>query len=258
MALQDSLENPERGDFHLALGKQLRQELKLSKAREELLQAQNLSQNPNVRLDATHYLQTQMPRFVKELSPLARYYTLAGEFQQYEAEDLWQAANYYQKALQEQPGFEWAYNELAIIYRELKDHKKAGIYAQIAMTLNPDFYNAYLTMGDISLDSEAFEQAITHFKGAQTLIGRWPEQESGGLVANIENQLGFAYESLHNSPEALTHYRLAMKAASLRDDDVAVSDYEYAQESITRVTESQQRAAQFKKESQQLSALPKK
>lgn len=242
IAMKDSLEHPDRADFHLVLGKRLRYALKLDKARQELNKAITLSHNPQVRLEAQNFLKTQMPRHIRALSPMARYYSLAAEQHQFESDDLWKAVRFYEKSIDETANFEWSYHELALIYRELKDYAKAGEYARNALALNPELYNAYLALGDIALDSENYRQAIGHFNRAREIINKLPETDSQELLANIENQIGYAYESLHDLVNAVHHYHRAMQAAADSMEDETASDYEYAQEALTRLSESRSKA----------------
>lgn len=238
-ALKDSLENPDRADFHMNLGRSLRHYLKLGKARSEIEEARALSKSPQLRMEADNFLKTQMPRHVAELPALARYYSLAGDARQYEHDDLWQAATFYEKAVKEVPRFEWGYNELAIIYRQLKDYRKAGNYARSAISLNPQFYNSHLTMGDIALDSNNFDEAVSSYEKARELIQNMPSEDNEYLLVNIENQLGFAYESMDRTDEAIQHYRQAMLRAGRAEGESAEADYDYAQDAIERISEAQ-------------------
>src|SRR5690606_22106499 len=105
---------------------------------------------------------------------------------------------------------EWGHNELAIIYRQMRDYKRATENAHRAIALNPEFFNPYLTLGDIALDEGHPVQAIAYFKKAKAMIRRAPLDATRNLIANIENQIGFAYESMDENEKALEHYRLAM------------------------------------------------
>lgn len=240
-ALRDSIEYPERADFHMLLGKELRHDLKLALAARELKNAERLSHNPQLRLDAVNFMKTQMPQQSKDLTPMARYFSLAGEAQQYQYENLERAATFYQLATAEMPDYEWGYNELAVIYRQKKDFARAANYAKRAISLNPNFYNPYLTLGDIALDQEHYAEAIRYFQTGQAIIQRLPSEESMPLVANIENQIGYAYESLDQPDEAARHYEKAMLAATDGDEE-STEDFDYAQEGLSRVVESRQKA----------------
>lgn len=240
--LKDSLEEPERGDFHLLLGKEFRKELKLGMASKELQQAETLSQSPQLRMEAANFIKTQMPQGVKDLSPLARYYGLAARSAQTNDENLPKAATLFQKALQENPKFDWGYNELAIIYREMKDYPKATAYAKDAIAQNPDFYNPYLTLGDIALDQEDYNAAIIHFQAAKAILQHHPLEEQQMVLANIENQVAYAYETLGDTQEAIHHYQSALNLAT-DIGDTADEDYNYAQDGLARVAEFKQENA---------------
>jgi len=240
-AMQDSLDEPERGDFHLLLGKAFRKALKFKMANQELHKAVQLSQNPQVRMEANSYLKSQMPQGVQELSPLARYYGLAARAAQTNDENLPKAAALFKKALVEAPKFDWGYNELAIIYREMKDYPAAIAYARNAIHQNTDFYNPYLTLGDIALDQADYPTAISHFSEAESILQRLPQEEEQqqGLVANIENQIAYAYEAQHQYQAATQHYQSALSISAEAGDE-ASDDYDYAREGLARLAKAQQ------------------
>lgn len=247
--LNASLNQPERADLRLLLGKRLWHELRLAKAKEELRHAEQLGQSPHLRREAAHYAESQLPRHLQELSPLGRYFSLAGEAYQHETQQMGEAAQFYEQALQENPNFEWGYNELAIVYRQMKEFTKAEASARKALALNPGFYNPYLTLGDIALDQGHYDTAIGHFMQAQQLIQQTPLDSTRNMLANIENQLGFAHESLNQPEQAIQHYRAAMRAAQAGNtDERAELDYDYAQMAIQRIAEemqARQQTAQF-------------
>lgn len=242
-AMTDALDEPERGDFHLVLGKAFRKTLKLKMANLELHRAETLSQSPQTRLEAINFLKTQMPKGVEDLTPMARYYGLAARSAQTTDENLPKAASLFKKSLAEDPQFEWGYNELAIIYREMKDYPKATEYANNAISQNVDFYNPYLTLGDIALDQENYKAAIEHFQAAEAILNRLPQEDQQTIVANIENQIGFAYESMNDYPDATQHYQSALNLSSDAGDE-ADEDYNYAQDGLTRISHAQQRKEQ--------------
>ncbi len=238
-ALYHRLDDPTRADYRMNLARELRNQLKLGKAREELQAALKLSQDPQTHSEIVSLLATQMPSQVRELSPLVRYYSLAGQKHQ-DDDDLWQAAHYYEQALKEMPRFEWDHNELAIIYRQMQDYGKASRYAQEAARLNPNFYNPHLTLGDIALDQSRYPDAIAHFTRAQQIILSYPDSETPGTDANIENQLGYAYEQMDQKTQAMQHYRLALQKAGAGNDDTCEcleAEYDYAETALARLAE---------------------
>lgn len=237
LAMRDSLENPERADFHLLLGKAFRQAWKFKMASQELEQAKRLSQSPKTRLEAINYLKTQMPQGMQDLTPMARYYGLAARLAQTSDEDLPKAALLFRKSLEEAPEFDWGYNELAIIYREMKNYPQAIAYAKNAIGQNLDFYNPYLTLGDIALDQSDYQGAIQQFRQAEAILQRLPQDEQQGLIANIKNQIGYAYESLHQYADAGQAYQSAL-TISADAGEVADEDYDYARDGLSRIAEA--------------------
>jgi tetratricopeptide (TPR) repeat protein len=236
-AMRDSLDDPQRADFHLLLGKAFSDRLMLDMAAREVSQANHLSQSPQLKLEASNFQKTRLPRKIRDLSPMARYYTLCGEAYENDDRDLIRAAAAYESAVQDTPGYEWGYNDLAKIYRDLKDVNKAESNARKAISLNPDFYNPYLTLGDLALDRRDFPAAIAHFQQTKAIIQRFASKENQHLLANLENQIAYAYESGGHWREAGQHYHLAMLSAA-EDDGDSSSDYDYAQDGLTRIKAS--------------------
>jgi tetratricopeptide (TPR) repeat protein len=234
LAMRDSLESPDRADFHLLLGKAFRQAWKFKMATQEMETAIRLSHNPQTRLEAESYLKTQMPKGLLDLTPMARYYGLVARFAQTSDENLPKAALMFRKSLAETPEFDWGYNELAIIYREMKDYPKAIAYAKDAIHQNLDFYNPYLTLGDIALDQADYQGAISQFKQAESILKRLPQDGQQGLMANIQNQIGYAYESLHQYGEARRYYQSALMISADAGES-ADEDYDYAKDGLSRM-----------------------
>jgi Tfp pilus assembly protein PilF len=234
-ALKDTLEAPERGDFHLRLGQAYGRELRFDMASREGRLAETLSHEPQTRLEASHFLKVEIPQDIGDFSPLARYYGLAARSAQVGDENLPKAAQFFQKALREEPGFDWGYNELAIIYRQLNDYPQAITSAQNAIARNVNFYNPYLTLGDIALDQKRYESAIHYFQTAKTLLLQSPQPEQETKTASIENQIAYAYEVLKNKPEARKHYRNAATLSQQAGDETD-ADFYYASNGLKRTT----------------------
>ncbi|HEY9685991.1 MAG TPA: tetratricopeptide repeat protein [Coleofasciculaceae cyanobacterium] len=244
LAMSESIEEPDRADFHMSLGKAFQSHGKMDKAREEVLQARDFSKSPQLRMEAVNLLKTRMPRSVANLTPMARYYTLAGDAQQWEYEDLSKAVSFYEKAVREAPDAETGYYELANLYRQMKDYGKAETYASRALALNPESYHTCMALGDIAMDKSNYPKAVAWFQKAQRLMLQYPDEETQGLLTNMENQLGFAHELLNQHDEAMRHYRQALLVAGQSDSYTAEEDYEYAQDAIERLVESEKEYAQ--------------
>lgn len=239
-ALSDRLESPDRADFRFLLGKALRQELLIQQSRTELKQAQKLAQQPQLHLEIQNYQQTQMPRKIGKLSPMTRYYSLAGIYYQHQASSIPKAVAFLKKALQSTPSLEWLHAELALAYREQHQFKAAAKEAKVALAINPDLYHAYLTLGDLGVDQEQYTAAIQHFETAKTIMSHLPDGQNQGLDANIHNQIGFAFECMNQLSSAQANYRQAMTEAQERDDEEAFTEYEYAQDALSRIADETQ------------------
>lgn len=230
IALNDVLEEPSRADYHFRLGLALHHALDLPNARREYEQAVALSTDPKLKLEAEHYLTARMPKKGKVISPMALYYIKAGDYSENEASDLDRAVVFYDKAIQAAPDFEWAYYHLGMVYRELHNEKKSVEYSRKALSLNPDFFLPYLTLGEVAMDRENYQQAIIYYNKAMALGANLLETEESGMTANIQNQLGYAYEQMDKVGVALSHYKEALEIAEEDSED-----YAYAEEAIERL-----------------------
>ncbi len=103
-SLQNVLKEPDRGNFHLDLGIELRKILQLKHARHELQLAQKLSVDPVLKDKAFQYLAVKLPQNEKNIAPMTRYYTLAGVLYETAYANPGMARQYYQKAIQDQKG----------------------------------------------------------------------------------------------------------------------------------------------------------
>lgn len=206
--------------------------LKLKQGRAEMVTAEKLSTDPDLKVRIHNYLKTKMPRMDRDLSPMARYYTLAGDAYEYSEKDkdLKKAAYYYERAIKSAPDFELGYHQLSSVYQEQFEYAKALDCARKAIQINPNFYLAYLTMGDIELDRENYKAAADYFSKAQGIVGKLQDKYHTDLSANIENQLGFTYESLEQNREAISHYKRALQLSTSDSDD-----NDYAREALERL-----------------------
>lgn len=238
LAIQNVLEDPTRADYRFQLGVELQHVLNLPEARHEFEEALKLSSDPHLKLEAQHYLKVRMPDKSKTVAPLAIYYIKAGDFYEHLENDFSRAASYYHKAIQLAPDFEWAYYHLGMVYHQMENDKKSIEYSQKALALNPDFYLPYLTLGEVAMDRENYQQAIIYYKKAFTLCADLLVTDSKSLNANIQNQLGYAYEQLDNLTVADNHYRKAIQLSTEGSED-----YAYANEAITRLLENGKKVA---------------
>ncbi len=229
-ALQNTLEDPERGDYHLALGIELRKILQLEHARYEFEQAQRLSLDPVLQSTAVQYLKIKLPQSKQALEPMTRYYMLAGAFYETLYQNPEMAAKHYSQAVLANPKFEWAYSQLGIVSHQSLDYDKAMGNAKQAIAINPKALSPYITMGDVAMDLEDYPNAIEYYAQALSIGQRFLSTEDPELLANIENQLGFAYEQLGQPKKAGNHYQIAYKAAPEYS-----TDYQYAEQALTRV-----------------------
>jgi tetratricopeptide (TPR) repeat protein len=228
-ALQDALEEPDRADTHFNLGKELRLMIKLPEARQELETAYKLCTDPALKNQIVHFIQVKMPKKEIAVNPIGQYDILSGSFYDRKG-DYAKAAGFYKKAIAEAPGFEWPYQQLALVYYDLKNYAQAIQLAQQALALNPGFYPSYLTLGDVEIDLKHYEKALNYYQRALAIHGQSDEGEGEDLTANIHNQIGFANEALGRTQLALADYKKAYDIAPEDSDDFA-----YASDALERL-----------------------
>jgi tetratricopeptide (TPR) repeat protein len=213
-ALRAVLEDPDRADFHYKLGIELQHAMHLPAARQEFETAMRLSSDPRLKWEAAQYLKVRMPSATLTVAPMALYYLQAGSHAQSPPAgvpaNLDNAVAFYQKAIQAAPNFEWPYYHLGSAYHAMGKDNKAIEYNLKALKLNKDFYLPYLILGEISLDQENYPQAIQYYQQALALSEPLTAYHDSTLVANIQNQLGFAHEQQDSFQKALTHYQQAL------------------------------------------------
>lgn len=240
LALRDVLEAPERADFHFNLARQFKQDLKLVLAREELDQALRLSTDPQLHWEIKNFIRVKMPAVTEDVPSMARYYALAGNARRQESGNPREAIALYKKALREDPDFEWLHQHMALAYFDLKNYDMAEQYARQAVSLNPDFYLPLLTMGDIALEEKDYPQAVQHFKRAEAVVSELRDQTHRELLANIDNQIGFAYELMDDNANALAFYKKALAAATRHS-----ADHDYAVSAIKRIQSTEKMRRQL-------------
>ncbi len=229
-ALQNVLEEPQRGEFHFELGVELRRILRLDRARQEIALAYDSATDPALKTKAGSWLRIKLPQQAKPLSPLTRYYTLAGATHETVYSNPAMAAMFYEKAIAEDPSFEWAYSQLGIVNHEMKRYDEAMANARKAAELNPGYISPWLTMGDVEIDRKNYASAIAHYSRALALSHDAIAANESDLVANIQNQIGYAYEQMGINDKAVAHYEQARSLAY-----ESSPDYEYALDALERI-----------------------
>lgn len=228
-AIWDRIQEPGRGDFRLTLAKKLRSGLRVDEARNELKDAIELSIDPTMQQTAQSYLNLELPPAKPTLSPIARYYLLAGRAHAEDGE-YEHARTFYENAILEAPGFSWSYLALGQLYQQQKKYTEAKQTLLKAVTLNPDYFNAYLTLGDVAMDEEHYDEAVSYYQTALKISDAHTPYNDRQMIANIKNQLGYAFEKTGQLSDARNYYNEVLTLATENSDD-----YYYATEALSRV-----------------------
>jgi len=230
VALEHRLSEPDRGEFHYELGVELRSILQIDLARQEFETAITHTVDPVVRQDIQNYMTLKMPSRSVTISPKTQYFLLAGVFQESVQHNLAKAQKFYSAAVQAQPSLEWAHSQLGIVRYKQQNYSGALDAAYDAIALNPNYLSPYLTLGDVEIDRANYSLAIAHYEKALTLAQQYRGDGQDALCANIENQIGFAYEQLGAKNLAVQSYQ---RALALAGEDT--NDYTYSQQALNRI-----------------------
>lgn len=149
----------------------------------------------------------------------------------YRQRDLAQAMQAYKKALQYDPHFLEAYNNLALIYQEIGDLNQARETLQRATEIDPNYEKAWNNLGIVLLLQNRFNEAKEVFQ--KTLLINPQHTESYlhlGVIYRKEGELKKAAEcyqkALQINPwRGEVHYNLAIIWEELNDLPQAFSHY---------------------------------
>ena len=117
-------------------------------------------------------------------------------------DDYDKAIKYNQKAIEINPDFAIAYNNMGIAYARKENYNKAIEYFKKAIEINPDDAEAYYNMGLIYADKGNYDKAIEYYKKAI---------EINPDFADAYYNMGIAYHLKLNYDEAIECYQKAIE-----------------------------------------------
>ena len=106
-----------------------------------------------------------------------------------EKNNIIEAENYFNKAVELDLKNKAAINNLGIIYRDIKKFDKAEEYFLTALKIDPNYVNALSNYGNLKSDQNKIEEAIELFNKAISL-------DSKNLI--IKYNLSLAYQNMGN------------------------------------------------------------
>ncbi len=230
IALWQSLDSPDRGDFHFQLATELRSILQVEQAKKELVLAEQFTTDPTVKQEIKRYQQSKLPKYLESINADAKYFLLAGVFNETKRKNLKQADHYYRLVSQLEPELEWAYSQQSVVAYKQQRYSEALNAAYKSIAINPESLSPYLTLADVEIDRQNYTLAVAHYNKALILAPQYSGYENTALVANIQNQIGFAYEQLGARQEAILHYEQALATAAETS-----SDYHYSLTALERI-----------------------
>lgn len=120
---------------------------------------------------------------------------------------LEEAIKEYYIAIKLSPSFEMPYLGLGIIYFFKKGMHEEGIEClRKAISLEPEFIDAYVTLGKCYYEIGRFEEAAASYKEA---IKRSPPKIK--VVADYYNNLGIVYQTIGDKKQAIDCFQKALK-----------------------------------------------
>ncbi len=114
-----------------------------------------------------------------------------------------EAITHYQKALELDPNFAQAYNNLGLVLAGRGQLGEAIAQYQKALEIQPDYAGAHNNLGVALAIRGQFDEAMPHFRKALEIS---PD------LADAHNNLGIALASRGQIDEAMVHYRKALEA----------------------------------------------
>ena len=121
------------------------------------------------------------------------------------------AIEYYDRAIRQDKRFAEAYNNLGIVYFEMKDYGNAQKNFQQAVLLKPDFTEALLNLGSAYLFDEQHVEGLhvqtTKPRLMDAAMAYEQVIEMQPDIPEAYMHLGLVYEQMHRTDEAIKLYR---------------------------------------------------
>jgi len=127
----------------------------------------------------------------------------------------------YQKAIHLDPGYKIAYNNLGLVYNDMKMFNKAILYYQKAIELDPGYALAYNNLGNVYYYQKAYDNAIQDYQKAI--------QFDSTFTSPYYN-LGLIYDNLKAYDKAASYYNKAINLDSTDPSSyISLGDVYYQQ-----------------------------
>ena len=163
-------------------------------------------------------------------SEAVQHFNLAVSF--YSQRETLRAIQAYQKAIELNPAYIEAYNNLGIIYQELGDFSGAFETYQKAIEINPQYEKAYNNLGILLLFKGRLEEATEAFQKALTINPNNVECLINlGILFRKQGQSDKAVESYQkalaiNPLRGETHYNIGLLYEEIENFELAVDHYQ--------------------------------
>jgi len=111
-----------------------------------------------------------------------------------------------QQALERDPNFAPAYNQLALVYMETKRHQKSEEAFKKALEIQPDYPEVHNNLGALMNRLERYGEAVQYFENALA-------SERYSTPENAQTNLGYSYLKMGQLTRAKTHHQKALDLA---------------------------------------------
>ncbi|MDP2922339.1 MAG: tetratricopeptide repeat protein [Candidatus Omnitrophota bacterium] len=148
----------------------------------------------------TNQIKTTFQEFVEKVSQAGFYFVQGGDC--LFGGDYNQAIENYEKAIQIDPNYVEAYNNLGYSYRSIGKYKQAITYYQKAIQIKPNFIPAYANLG-------ALYNQLNEYQNAKDYLTKGVQIDPD--FAELYNNLGYTYQLLNQHQQAMGYFKKAIQ-----------------------------------------------
>jgi tetratricopeptide (TPR) repeat protein len=166
-ALLAMLLEPDHADCLLAVGRSVGDDGLVRLGRLILRDRLERSRRPEVREQATSYLQYRLP--AADPAKLAESLNVVGWRLQHRFKNPTEALAVFQKAIASDPAFSWPYHNIGRVYMDQNDHAQAREWLLKAVEVNPNHWRAQFSLGVATHRLQRYDEALAAYTRAAAM-----------------------------------------------------------------------------------------
>ena len=166
-ALLAMLLEPDHADCLLAVGRSVGDDGLVRLGRLILRDRLERSRRPEVREQATWYLQYRLP--ATDPAKLAESLNVVGWRLQHRFKNPAEALAVFQKAIASDPAFSWPYHNIGRVYMDQNDHAQAREWLLKAVEVNPNHWRAQFSLGVATHRLQRYDEALAAYTRAAAM-----------------------------------------------------------------------------------------